>query len=58
MKDGKQCLKKKQPYIKPALRTIKLSAEEVLAVGCKGSNSGFNVGNTPCKANGCSKNGS
>ena len=25
----------KQPYVKPKLRTIELSAEEVLAEGCK-----------------------
>ena len=50
--------KARKPYEKPALRTIKLSAEEVLGVGCKTSSGGFNVGSTPCMANNCSKKGS
>jgi hypothetical protein len=29
--------KTKQPYEKPRLRTIELTAEEVLAIGCKSS---------------------
>ena len=50
--------KAKRPYEKPAVRTIKLAAEEVLGVGCKTSQGGFNVGGSPCMANGCVKKGS
>ena len=48
----------KRLYEKPVLRKIKLAAEEVLAVGCKTNQGGFNVSGTPCMANSCSKKGS
>ena len=48
----------RKTYVKPGLRTIRLASEEVLAVGCKSSQGGFNVGGTPCMANNCVKKGS
>jgi hypothetical protein len=56
VKQEKAPIRKK--YSKPGLRSIPLAAEEVLAVGCKSSQGGFNVGSTPCMQNQCSKNGS
>ncbi|MBA4386566.1 MAG: hypothetical protein C0404_01215 [Verrucomicrobia bacterium] len=50
--------KVKRPYKKPVLRTIELSAEEVLSVGCKTLSGGFDAGATPCSLNNCSAMGS
>jgi len=49
---------KKKSYAPPVLRKVSLAADEVLAVGCKTNQGGFNVGGTPCMANKCVKNGS
>ena len=49
-KDNKET---KRAYEKPQLRTIELVAEEVLAVGCKLSNGGFNFGAPQCTMNNC-----
>ena len=35
MSDDKSKTPQKKEYIKPELRTLKLAADEVLAVGCK-----------------------
>ena len=51
-----KCDKKK--YEKPELRPIELAADEVLGVGCKSNQGGFNVGAAPCMANQCVKKGS
>ncbi|MFZ5905900.1 MAG: hypothetical protein ACOYVJ_00645 [Nitrospirota bacterium] len=49
----------KQPYEKPRLRVIDLTAEEVLAVGCKTTSSGNAPGKPPpCMRAGCAKLGS
>lgn len=48
----------KKPYEKPRLRAIELAADEVLGVGCKTNQGGFNVGGSPCMANQCVKKGS
>lgn len=48
----------RKPYRKPVLRTIELTADEVLAAGCKTSGTGFNSGAAPCSANNCSAMGS
>lgn len=48
----------KEPYEKPQLRAIELAAEEVLGVGCKSNQGGFNVGASPCQRNQCVKKGS
>lgn len=51
--------KKKQPYQKPVIKIIELSADEVLATGCKTSSSGTFLG-TACiiGASSCSVDGS
>jgi hypothetical protein len=49
----------KQQYEKPRLRVIELSADEVLAIGCKTGSSGFSpLKPPPCAAHQCAKNGS
>jgi hypothetical protein len=49
----------KQPYEKPRLRVIELTAEEVLAVGCKTASSGTAPRKAPpCMVSGCAKKGS
>lgn len=53
-----QTSQKKKSYGAPSLRKINLAADEVLAVGCKTNQGGFNVGGSPCMANRCVKNGS
>lgn len=50
--------KKKKAYEPPRLRKVSLAADEVLAVGCKTTQGGFNVGSSPCMANSCVKKGS
>lgn len=40
MSEKKEQAPAKRPYEKPRLRTIALAAEEVLAVGCKFTDSG------------------
>ena len=40
---------RKEKYVKPELKPIKLHADEVLAVGCKSSDT-----NTPGEPSGCS----
>lgn len=44
----------KQPYEKPRLRTIKLSADEVLATGCKTSPVSTGFGSNLCMSGFCS----
>lgn len=48
----------KKTYERPQLRKVSLAADEVLGVGCKTTQGGFNVGGTPCMANQCVKKGS
>jgi hypothetical protein len=48
----------RKPYEKPDLRPIELVTEEVMGIGCKNNQGGFNVASTPCMANQCVKNGS
>jgi hypothetical protein len=43
----------KIPYERPRLIVIDLSADEVLAIGCKLVNMGFNFGGVPCATNAC-----
>lgn len=50
--------KGKKAYEKPYLRIIEMSSEEVLAVGCKLADGGFDVAATPCIANFCTEAGS
>jgi hypothetical protein len=58
MKPEQKQEKSKRPYEKPMLRVIELSAEEVLAVGCKQATGASAFGNavgciaTPCAAQG------
>lgn len=49
---------KKKPYVAPELRKVSLAADEVLGVGCKTNQGGFNVAATPCMANQCVRKGS
>jgi hypothetical protein len=60
MKDEVSVSKTKEPYEKPRLRKIELAAEEVLAVGCKTSQTGFAPGSNvpPCMAQNCQRAGS
>jgi hypothetical protein len=48
----------KKRYQKPRLRIIEMASEEVLAIGCKLADGGFDVGATPCIANFCTEVGS
>lgn len=48
----------RKPYEKPDLRPIELLTDEVMGIGCKSSQGGFNVGASPCMTNKCVKNGS
>lgn len=43
----------KRQYQKPELIAIELAAEEVLSIGCKGIDFGFDAGSSPCIANTC-----
>ena len=45
---------RKQPYEKPRLRTIKLSADEVLSTGCKTSPFSSGFGSNLCTSGFCS----
>jgi hypothetical protein len=45
---------RKQPYEKPRLRTIKLSADEVLSTGCKTSPVSTGFGSNLCMSGFCS----
>lgn len=59
METDKKEKDEKQAYERPALRIIELSAEEVLAVGCKTGSSGFASGHPPpCMAHNCAGVGS
>ena len=59
MKDKKAPYKQKNSYSKPQLRRIELKADEILAVGCKSSSGGFNLGSAPpCNVGTCSGLGS
>lgn len=56
MKENQKQAKRKQMYEKPKLRSIDLTAEEVLAVGCKTATGGGP--NTPnCAVKKCAKIG-
>ena len=48
----------KKAYEPPSLRKVNLAADEVLAVGCKTAQGGFNSGASPCRLRKCVKNGS
>lgn len=54
----RQVNEKKRVYEPPQLRKVSLAADEVLAVGCKTNQGGFNVNATPCMSNQCVKKGS
>jgi hypothetical protein len=58
MKTEKRLQKEKLPYEKPRLRTIELTAEEVLVAGCKTITGGGDPGPIACADNSCSINGS
>ena len=59
MKQDMNCDTQKQSYEKPGLRVIELSAEEVLAVGCKSNKTGLApIKPPPCTAHQCAKGGS
>ena len=48
----------KREYAKPQVRTIELSAEETLAVGCKMADGGNAAGGFTCISNACAEAGS
>ena len=50
--------KTKQTYQKPRLRTIELSADEVLATGCKIPFASPAIGSPQCNGSGCVSVGS
>ena len=54
MKPERKSEARKQPYEKPRLRTIKLSADEVLATGCKTSPVTTGFGSNLCTSGFCS----
>lgn len=57
--DEKRDVIQKLPYEKPALRTIDLASDEVLAGGCKTqTGTGDKNGNHYCVADGCFQAGS
>jgi hypothetical protein len=58
MKTEKRQPKEKLPYEKPLLRTIELTAEEVLVAGCKTITGGGDPGPPSCADNNCSTIGS
>jgi len=49
---------RKQPYVKPEVKTIELAAEEVLGLGCKLVDGGTAATASPCPALGCAGQGS
>jgi hypothetical protein len=54
MKPERKREDRKQTYEKPRLRTIKLSADEVLATGCKTSPVSMGFGSNACMSGFCS----
>jgi hypothetical protein len=54
----KEDSREKRAYEKPELIVIDLSADEVLAIGCKSLAMGHNFGGSPCSAYPCSNIGS
>jgi len=58
MQSKKDKEKTKKPYDKPRLRTIELTAEEVLAVGCKFVDGGDAPGPPTCEVGSCNLAGS
>jgi len=54
MKPERKCEDSKLPYERPRLRTIKLSADEVLATGCKTSPVSMGFGGNACMSGFCS----
>lgn len=54
MKPERKRENRKQPYEKPHLRTIKLSADEVLSTGCKTSPVSTGFGSNMCMSGFCS----
>lgn len=59
MSDGMQNKsKRKKQYVKPRLRRIRLSAGEVLIMGCKTSFGGEAFSVAPCTAGSCAGDGS
>lgn len=54
MKPERKREERKQSYEKPRLRTIKLSADEVLASGCKTSPVSTGFGSNLCTSGFCS----
>ncbi len=54
MKPERKRESRKQPYEKPRLRTIKLSADEVLSTGCKTSPVSTGFGSNMCMSGFCS----
>jgi hypothetical protein len=53
MKKGQQPKPGKKPYAKPRLRTIRLSADEVLVTGCKQTPVSLGVDGNPCLSGAC-----
>jgi len=51
-------VKGREPYEKPELHVIRLTADEVLAVGCKSPAGAFNVGLPSCGIMQCFERGS
>jgi hypothetical protein len=58
VKTTQKIVTSKKKYEKPRLRIIEMASEEVLAIGCKLADGGFDVGATPCIANFCTEVGS
>lgn len=54
MKPDRKTERRKKPYEKPRLRTIRLAADEVLAVGCKTSPVATGFGGNLCTSGFCS----
>lgn len=49
---------RRQPYVKPRLRSFPLAADEVLAKGCKMASPSAGFQGTGCLSGGCFNNGS
>jgi hypothetical protein len=58
MKSETRKAKKRRSYQKPRLRSFALTADEILAKGCKTDSPGPGFQGTGCASGGCFENGS